>query len=264
MFRKIVFLLVILVGVGIGIWQLLSSPCTETTSVISSVRTMSLFGYNNQGKSIWAIQAETGKMQDGKDSKLFNVSIRLLSDDARDVLGGCDVLSYIDGQAKMKGDVTFTEQDGISLVTDEAFWDTKKSEITASDVTIKVQSSSLVAPIFRYQTDERRAGMSGGIQALLDGSSPIVVTSDQADANKDSICMDGNVRVQVRQEAYTAKSLDYRFSSDETTLSGAVTGAFSGGRIKADELMIHGNQIEAQGGVEINLTQEFFGKTNGA
>ncbi len=253
----------VLIGVSIGIWQLLSSPAAETKSAISSVRTMSLFGYNDRGETTWIIQAEEGEMEDGKDSELFNVSIRLLSDNSADVLGDCDVLHYIDDQAVMQGAVTFAEQDGISLVTDKAVWETRESEISASDVTINVQSSSLVAPVFRYHTDERQAGLSGGVQAILDGSSPIVVNSDRADADKDSIYMDGNVRVKVRQETYTANTLIYWFDNDTTTLSGKVIGSFSKGRIIADELMIHGDKIEARGGVQINLMQGFFGGNNG-
>jgi lipopolysaccharide assembly outer membrane protein LptD (OstA) len=264
MSRKIALFLVVLAGGGVAIWQLLPSHSSVTTPEVSSVGGMSLFGYDSEGRTTWAIQAEAGEMKDDFDSELFAVSFRLLSEDSTDVLGGCDSMRYVDDQATMKGNVTLIEQGGISLVTDKAIWDTKKSEIRALHVTISVQSGSLVAPTFRYQTDDRFAEMSGGVQGLLYDSSPIVVSSDQADANKNVIHMDGNVRVEVRQETYTAKRLDYNLSDNTTTLSGSVMGAFSDGRITADELVINGNEIKAQGDVQINLMQGFFGESNGA
>jgi hypothetical protein len=257
-------LLVILMAVIVGIWQLLYSPSTETASEVSQVRMVSLFGYNNRAEKTWIINAETGKMDDVKDSELFNVSVRLLSDNADDVVATCDSLNYLGDEAIMKGSVNLAEKDGIRLVTDEAIWNTKGSEISAWDVTISVQSISLVAPVFTYQTDKRRAEISGGVRATIAGSSPMVVNSNQADADKDSIHMNGDVRVQVREEIYAADALGHSFSTDMTVLSGEVVGTFSNGHIFAEELVIHEDKIEARGGVKIDLREAFFGESDGA
>lgn len=254
----------ILVGAAVGIWQLLLPPSSDATSEVSQVRKVSLSGYNDRAEEAWRIDAETGRMRGGEESELSDVSVRLLSDDGDDVLAACDTMSYSGQEAIMEGSVKLEEKDGISLTTNEARWDTAGSEISASDVTISIQSSSVVASLFSYQTDIRRAKLSGGVRAAIAGEPAIEVNSNQADANRDSIDMKGDVLVQIRQETYTAQNLYHHFSSETTTLSGQVTGAFANGQISAHKLVIEKDNIEASGGVEIRLTEGFFEESNGA
>ena len=252
----------ILVGTGIGIWLLLSAPVPKGTSSQSRASGVSLFGYDEQGVVSWAVRAKTGEMEEGKESKLSGVSLRFLTSGVDDVEASCDTLLYSGDAAKLSGNVTLSETAGMHLVTESANWDTTTREISASDVTITVQSGSVTAPNFRYQTDERRAVMSGGIQATVDGATLLTVNGDEAEAHAHSISIEGNVRVHVRDEEYTADRLEYSSQDDVTTLSGTVIGAFTHGAITADELVISNNAISASGGVHITLTNGFFGGTD--
>jgi len=260
---KRIFLLLILVGTGIGIWVLLSSPVPKRTSALSQASGISLFGYDKQGKITWTVHAETGEIEKGEESTLSGVSLRFLSGGADDVEAVCDTLSYSGDEAKLTGNVALTEKGGIHLVTESADWDTMTREISSSDVTIKVQSGSLTAPMFRYQTDERRAVMSGGVHATVDGASVLTVDGDEAEAHADLISITGNVHVYVRDETYTADRLEYSPKDDVTTLSGGVVGTLEHGAITADELVINKNEMSASGGVHISLANGFFGGADG-
>jgi len=260
---KWIFLFLILIGGGIGIWLLLSSPVPEGTSALSRAGGISLFGYDSQGEVAWAVHAETGEMEEGKESKLSDVSLLFLSGGEDDVEAACDTLHFSGDEATLSGNVTLTEKGGMRLVTDSANWGTTTREISASDVTITVQSGSITAPEFRYQTDDRHAVMSGGVQATVDSASLLTVTGNEAEAHADLISIDGNVRVHVRDEEYTADRLGYSSKDDVTTLSGGVVGTFAHGAITADELVIRKNEISASGGVHISLTNGFLGGADG-
>jgi len=260
---KRIFLLLILVGTGIGIWVLLSSPVPKRTSALSQASGISLFGYDKQGKITWTVHAETGEIEKGEESTLSGVSLRFLSGGEDEVKATCDTLSYSGEEAKLTGNVALTEKGGIHLVTESADWDTTTREISSSDVTIKVQSGSLTAPMFRYQTDERRAVMSGGVHATVDGASVLTVDGDEAEAHADLISITGNVHVYVRDETYTADRLEYSPKDDVTTLSGGVVGTLEHGAITADELVINKNEMSASGGVHISLANGFFGGADG-
>lgn len=249
----------ILVGAGIGIWLLLSSPVPEGTSALSQSSGISLFGYDKQGKITWTVHAKTGDMKKGEESTLSGVSLSFVSGGEDAVKAVCDSLSYLNDEATLTGNVTLTEKGGMRLVTQSADWNTTTREISASDVTIEVQSGSLTAPMFRYQTDERRAVMSGGVHATVDGASVLTVDGDEAEAHADLISITGNVHVYVRDETYTADRLEYSSKDDVTTLSGRVVGTLEHGVITADELVINKNEISASGGVHISLTNGFFG-----
>ena len=260
---KRIFLLLILVGTGIGIWVLLSSPIPEGTSALSQSSGISLFWYDEQGKITWAVHAKTGDMKKGEESTLYGVSLSFVSGGEDEVKAECDTLSYSGDEAKLTGNVALTEVGGIHLVTESADWDTTTREISSSDVTIEVQSGSLTAPMFRYQTDERRAVMSGGVHATVDGASVLTVDGDDAEAHADLISITGNVHVYVRDETYTADRLEYSPKDDVTTLSGGLVGTLEHGSITGDELVINKNEISASGGVHISLANGFFGGSDG-
>ncbi len=260
---KRIFLLLILVGTGIGIWLLLSSPVSEGTSALSQSSGISLFGYDKQGKITWAVHAKTGDMKKGEESTLSGVSLSFVSGGEDEVKAACDTLSYSGDEAKLTGNVALTEVGGIHLVTESADWNTTMREISSSDVTIKVQSGSLTAPLFRYQTDERRAVMSGGVHATVDGTSVLTVDGDEAEAHADLISITGNVHVYARDETYTADCLEYSSKDDVTTLSGGVIGTLAHGAITGDELVINKNEISVSGDVHISLTNGFFGGSDG-
>ena len=253
----------ILVGTGIGIWLLLSSPVPEGTSALSQSSGISLFGYDKQGKITWAVHAKTGDMKKGEESTLSGVSLSFVSGGEDEVKAACDTLSYSGDEAKLTGNVALTEVGGIHLVTESADWNTTMREISSSDVTIKVQSGSLTAPLFRYQTDERRAVMSGGVHATVDGTSVLTVDGDEAEAHADLISITGNVHVYARDETYTADRLEYSSKDDVTTLSGGVIGTLAHGAITGDELVINKNEISVSGDVHISLTNGFFGGSDG-
>ena len=259
-----ILLLLIVVGAGIAIWLLLSSPVPKRTSALSQASGISLFGYDEQGEIAWAVYAETGEIKEGKESKLSDVSLRFLSSGADDVEAVCDTLHFSDDEAKLTGNVTLTEEGKMCLVTESADWNATTHEISASDVTIEVQSGSVTSPTFRYQTDERRAVMSGGVHATVDGASLLTVDGDEAEAHADWIRIDGNVRVHARDESYTADRLEYSSNDDVTTLSGGVIGTLVHGAITADELVINKNEISASGNVHISLSNGFFGGADGS
>lgn len=211
----------------------------------------------------WALHAKEGQVKKGKASKLSDVSLRFTSGKKDKLAAACDTLSYSGDRATLAGNVTLSEEGGIRLVTQRADWDTSTREISASDVTIEVQSGSITAPEFYYQTDARRAVMSGGVRATLAGASPITVDGDEAEAHADSVKIDGNVRVHVRDESYTAGHLEYSSTDDVATLSGGVIGTFAHGEITADKLVISDNEVSASGGVHISLRDGFFGGADG-
>ena len=255
---KRILLILLLIAVGIGLWLLLSSPVPKETSALSRASGLSLFGYDKQGKISWAVHAKTGEVEEGKESRLSDVSLRFLSSGVDDVEARCDTLLYSGDEAKLSGKVTLSEKGGMCLVTESADWDTKAHEISASDVTITLQSGSLTAQEFRYRTDERRAIMSGGVQARIDGASLITVDGDKAEAYEDMFSINGNVHVHVRDESYTADRVEYSSKDDVTTLSGGMVGTFEHGAITADVLAINKDEISASGGVHISLRNGFF------
>jgi len=209
------------------------------------------------------VHAKTGDMKKGEESTLYGVSLSFVSGGEDEVKAECDTLSYSGDEAKLTGNVALTEVGGIHLVTESADWDTTTREISSSDVTIEVQSGSLTAPMFRYQTDERRAVMSGGVHATVDGASVLTVDGDDAEAHADLISITGNVHVYVRDETYTADRLEYSPKDDVTTLSGGLVGTLEHGAITGDELVINKNEISASGGVHISLANGFFGGSDG-
>ena len=243
----------------IAVWLLLSSPAPKRSSALSQARGISLFGYDKQGRTTWAVHAEKGDTKKGEDSTLTDVSLSFLSDKKVEAKAKCDTLSYSGDKATLTGNVTLSEDGRISLVTQRADWNTTASEISASDVTIEVQSGSITAPQFRYQTDDRRAIMSGGVKASLTGELPLTVNGDKADAHADLITIKGNVRVHVRDEIYTADNLEYSSTDDVATLSGGVVGTFSHGEITAAKLVIGKDETSASGSVHIGLKSGFFG-----
>ncbi len=257
--RILIIILLLLIGGGIVVWLLLSPPVPKRVSALSQARGISLFGYDKQGKISWAVRAKTGQVEKGKKSTLSDVSLSFLSDKKIEAEARCDTLSYSGDKATLSGNVTLREEGGIRLVTDEADWNTTTREISASDVTITVQSGSITAPNFLYQTDDRRAIMSGGVKASLTGASPLTVDGDKATAHADTVSINGDVRVHVRDEIYTADRLEYSSKNGVTTLSGGVVGIFSHGKITAGKIVIGEHEISASGGVHISLNNGFFG-----
>jgi len=215
-------------------------------------------GMMSREKYTWAVHAKTGDMKKGEESTLYGVSLSFVSGGEDEVKAECDTLSYSGDEAKLTGNVALTEVGGIHLVTESADWDTTTREISSSDVTIEVQSGSLTAPMFRYQTDERRAVMSGGVHATVDGASVLTVDGDDAEAHADLISITGNVHVYVRDETYTADRLEYSSKDDVTTLSGGVIGTLAHGAITGDELVINKNEISASGGVTHQSNERLF------
>ncbi|MCD6494638.1 hypothetical protein J7K60_01145 [Candidatus Bipolaricaulota bacterium] len=256
--KRILFFLV-LIGGGITAWLLLSPPAPQVVSDPSQASGISLFGYDEHGKVAWTVQAETGEVKKGEESRLSGVSLRFMSDGADELEATCDTLSYSGDEASLVGNVTLSDSEELSLVTQSADWNTTAKQISASDVTIGVQSGSVSAPVFCYQTEERRAVMSGGIRAELTGASLFTVEGDEAEAQADLIIIDGNVHVYVDGDTYTADHLEYSTKGAIATLSGDVVGSFSHGQITARELVIGKNEVSASGGVRISLKSGFFG-----
>ena len=258
---KRIIILLVLIGGGITAWMFLSATTPKVASKPSQAEAsgISLFGYDEQGKVTWAVRAETGQVKKGEESTLSGVSLRFMSDGADELEATCDTLSYSGDEANLIGNVTLAENGGMSLVTQSADWNTTNRQINASDVTINVQSGSVAAPAFSYQTDTQRAIMSGGIQAEIVGASPLTVEGDEAEASGDLIVIDGNVHVYTGDETYTADHLEYSSKGDVTTLSGGVVGTLEHGKITAGELVIGKDEISASGDVHIGLENGFFG-----
>ena len=239
--------------------MLFSPPTPKLASEPSQAVGISLFGYDERGEPAWVVQAEGGQMKKGEESTLSGVSLRFMRDGEDELAATCDTLSYSSDEATLSGNVRLTEEGGLHLVTQRADWNTTAKEIRASDVMIRVQSGSVVAPVFLYQIDERRAVMSGGIEAEFTGASPLTVTGEKAEARAGSIMIDSNVHIYSSDDTYTADHLEYSSDSDVVTLSGDVVGTFPHGQITTSLLIIDKDEISADNNVHISLKNGFFG-----
>ena len=257
MSRARIILVLILIG-GVILWLSLSFRQTPSSSDLTQAYGVNLTSYDRNGEPAWHLEAKEGEME-GDTGRFTDVRVEFLSDDTDRLLAKGEALTFTRDEATLEGGVEVRRGEGYRLTTEEITWAEATRELRAGCVTITTEGGTIEAAGFRYELENDRSFLCGGVSAEIDRSSPLRVTGEAAEEADGLLIVTGEVTVEGEEETYRCARLEYDTESETVSLLQGVEGTFPEGEIHAGALLLTPDGLTGRGGVSFRLNKRFFG-----
>ncbi len=193
----------------------------------------------------------------------IDVTVEFLSEDTDPLHASGERLTFTRGVATLEGAVKVVRGEDYRLTTEKIVWDEATRELTANHVTIITEAGTIDAAEFRYDLENERSILTGGIRAEIDRLSPLSVTGEEAEERDGILIVTGGVTIEGEEGSFRSARLEYDpadetlrlFPGEETSF---VEGTFHEGEIRAGAILLTVDGFTGTGGVTLQMNELFF------
>ncbi|MCD5416667.1 hypothetical protein LR032_06255 [Candidatus Bipolaricaulota bacterium] len=266
MSRSRIILALLLVG-GVILWLTLPFRPVPPAPAFTRAYGVSFAGHDQYGEMVWRVEAKEGEMADDT-GRFIDVMVEFFAENSDSLLARGERLTFARGTATLEGRVEIVRGEDYRLITERVVWDEEAEELTAGQVTITMEAGTIEAARFRYDLEDRRSILSGGIRAEIDRVSPLSVTGEAAEEVDGLFIVTGEVTVVGEDGTFHSGRLVYdpeedtvRLLPDEETIlvgDSFVKGTFHEGEIRAGAILLTADGFTGTGGVFLQMNELFF------
>ncbi len=245
---------VLLIGAVAAVMLWVQPPPSEP-SPIAEATSVSMRGYEADGRLSWEVKADRGTVLD-EEGSLDDVSLSLYPDTDSALTVRADRLVRQGDDAIMTGGITVSRSDGLALETEQLAWDASRQQLRAGETWLRYHADTLRGLRFEYDLAAGNATLSDATAALLRDGEEIRVSSARATITDSDIVLQDDVRVGTAAETIEGQILRADLDAEKVEMEGEIRGEAAGLRFQADQLVWSEDGLTAYGQVKVEVDLE--------
>ncbi len=192
------------------------SPSDDWTTA----RSVSLFGYTEDGSPQWEIHAADGQIDDSSQ-RLSGIAIDFFAE-GQDPLGiRSDRLERTETISRLSGNVRIEQADDLLLTTEELTWDESGERLASGPVDLVAGDVRMSAAEFGYDLRDETASFTGGVEATADLEEEWSIRADRAEEHNGEVSFLGGVSAESSAGCLSAETV--RVAEDGIRAIGGVS-----------------------------------------
>ena len=174
---KVIFGIGLLAIAGVILTLFFRSSASRSGATLQAAQAQKIVLYGYDGENLaWCVRANKGTLRE-EEGRLVDAEVSFYAEQEEELNITAELLLFEPAEMTLSGRVTASHRDGYTLQAPTLTWTEASNELVGNDIQVIEESAAITAAEFRYELENRRAWLIGGMKASLFASPP---NEDQA------------------------------------------------------------------------------------